>query len=62
MVKPRVPGAWKPMKSTRFRGSGRRCIRWCRMRPPVTMPLEETMIAGYFDSLIFLESSWVTSK
>src|ERR1035438_5861640 len=44
---------WKPMNSTRFLGSGRRCIRWCSTRPPVTMPLDDTMIAGYFDSLIF---------
>ncbi len=62
IVAPRVPGAWNPIKITVFLGSGSRCIRWCRMRPPVTMPLEETMIAGKFVLLIFFESSVVCAK
>src|SRR5271157_2765295 len=32
------------------------------MRPPVTMPLDETIMLGYLESLIFFESSCVTSK
>ncbi len=32
------------------------------MRPPVAMPLEETIMLGYRESLIFFESSCVWSK
>jgi len=31
---------------TVVRGSGNRCARWCRIRPPVAIPLDDMMIAG----------------
>ena len=44
--RPRVPAAWNPTSSTVFRGSGSALARWCRTRPPVAMPLDDTTIAG----------------
>ena len=42
----RVPEAWKPVRITVLRLSGSSRDRWCRTRPPSTMPEDATMIIG----------------
>ena len=36
-----------------LRGSGAKALRWCRIRPPVAIPLAEMMIFGSVLAEIF---------
>ena len=54
------PGPWKPTNTIVAVGSGMWLCRWCRMRPPLAIPLDAMMIAGPVSALSALDSSVVT--
>ena len=52
----------KPPSTIVLRPLGRRCFKWCTIRPPVIMPLLEMITAGPVTLLSAFDSSVVRQR